>query len=140
MSITANELRFGNVVIEKVLGECEVRQIGKEWAAVRKFGDTANYTIDINNLSPIPLDASVLERCGFRTWGHSKQISTLVVSDLMNLEFTRKSENSEDGFTIRWSDGIVEGEYADIPVPITSLHQLQNLYFSLTGKDLEYKP
>jgi len=97
---------------------------------------------DYHNYHPIPLTPEILEKCGFenkhkgnpdyfqryahKTSGLSWWIPNQTIKG-------RKFPNS--GLYIDCHD-----DYYDIPLPhIEYLHQLQNLYFSLTGNELDVK-
>jgi hypothetical protein len=107
----ANELRIGNWVKlpEDVEGD-RYAQIGRDdFEYVRGL-------CNIEQMSPIPLTPEILEKAGFKK------------------EFY--------GWTKSWVELSFEyhfmvniGEY-HITDPLQSLHQLQNLYFALTGTEL----
>jgi hypothetical protein len=82
-----------------------------------KWADV-DYTCNPDDFSPIPLTPELLEKCGFEYsegWYHRK-ISGLNLNILPN------------------SDYHIDGEQI---APLKSLHQLQNLYFSLTNEELQ---
>lgn len=71
----------------------------------------------------IPLTQEILEKCGFELfpWGWVKK--------------------STKDFGIRLQVKSFSYEVSgNNPVPLQYLHQLQNLYFALTGEELEIKP
>ena len=82
----------------------------------------------------IPLNPEILEKCGFKEDDTYK--SELFI-------YLRKHEHDIDKITFSKSDSFIRVEFAGRrPTPgllrhIKYLHQLQNLYFSLTGKELE---
>jgi hypothetical protein len=123
--IKANELRIGNWVSN---GE-------------------KNFTVDVNvlydmalpgyELSPIPLDGEMVEKAGFIAeyvskfaikYGskHSGRHDEFGV----NYYFPKSFYSEEGGWFVRYYSENVKN-------PIKYLHQLQNLYFSLTGAELE---
>lgn len=76
---------------------------------------------------PIPLSPSVLEDCGFDyDYDHAEKWFS---SDIGYLG------KCEGGYSLIDSDG--ENSLAYV---LQSLHQLQNLFFALTGTELIYKP
>lgn len=83
------------------------------------------------DLEPIPLTPEILEKCGFKLWDDMSRYS---------IEFengnTFQVTNCREVF-LGGGDACTEGHGFDLK--IYHLHQLQNLYFSLTGKELEVK-
>lgn len=101
--------------------------------------------------NPIQLSPEILEKCGFE-FKEYEGITTL--SDDFD-------DPKEDGTTKNWTlkipsssniEGIRQFELVQfgnknilfahnwLRVPIHHLHQLQNLYFALTGTEINYKP
>lgn len=89
----------------------------------------------ITDLRPIPLTPEILEKAGFETFGgrYSKRIDEYILlvvdpADFYRYGFYSFSKDFEDHHNpiILSQDNFVE-----------SLHQLQNLYFALTGTELE---
>ena len=112
-TLKATELRIGNWVSSKEI-PVQIEEITTE--TVRYcFGD-----FPINYIRPIPLTAEYLMRFGFecrivhehKAWGFDKIYIW---------------ENNKGKF--EWSVGL----------PIKSIHQLQNLFFALTGYELKLK-
>jgi hypothetical protein len=77
---------------------------------------------------PIPLSPEILEKCGFYKFNNAWKL----VSD-KNKGYTTWI------FTIWDNDGEYSYNSAEFNPVLTSLHQLQNLYFSLCGEELTYK-
>lgn len=76
-------------------------------------------------LEPIPLTIEWLERCGFKDgWLTFKDGSQLVV-------------HKDGTATIGGWDSATSSQ--SVEVPCAYLHQLQNLYFALTGEELNVK-
>lgn len=81
------------------------------------------------NRSPIPLTPDILVKCGFeivefKVHEYRLDIHRSWIMVVKNGEF-----NLHDA----------QDEFYSNYIPIKSLHQLQNLYYSLTGKELEIK-
>lgn len=128
------ELRIGNYILYKG-NNAEITGIQLKHIEARSFYRDAktptgleNHSLRIEDCNPIPLTVELFLKCGF--------VYNAVDDcfDRLNLR-VRILGNSicafigvEVGFGKEWYDANIE---------IKSLHQLQNLYFSLTGKELE---
>jgi len=113
--INANELRIGNWILDPAykLPMCLDVDNMEVLLGARHF----------NDLDPIPLTPEVLEKCGFKNeegWQTSWYFNNAVP---INIHLGKIYYNDMSRF-----------------FEITSLHQLQNLYFALTGNELDYKP
>lgn len=129
--IDPKELRIGNWVIfdgrhEQILGDIS--------------GPHGTYPESGNNLSPIPLTPEILEKCGFEVYKDNPYWKN------PNYVFYHLTIGYES-FPIAIVDGEIvkyfaceDDEYSWFGRPIISLHQLQNLYFALTGTELNYSP
>ena len=113
--IPVNELRIGNLALLRGI-ECNV---------------DIQLLSRVKELQPIPLTPEVLEKCGFDRLNKE----TMAVPSIWHSTYTRvlvktNFDLQERGSEWYWIEGntIVELKY---------LHQLQNLYFALTGKELE---
>jgi len=110
--IDATELRIGNLILFEDGSIIEVRGIhpsGKNIHDGKKW-------IEVFRLNPIPLTEEWLLKFGFKPFCNDWSKKALIIH-------TRKR-----GFVIKRS----------IPI-IKSVHQLQNLYFALTGTELTIK-
>lgn len=118
--IDVKELRIGNYVLPKN-GSGAVSVIGEVFAIddyrVSVNGNHNQY--DYHLLEPIPLTEELLLKCGFE----KKQFGSATVYYHPLIEL-------DAHFCLK---GV------DYNIPVKSLHQLQNLYFDLTGKELEVK-
>jgi hypothetical protein len=115
------ELRRGNLLMGQHL--CIVREIGE--TSVRIKGNSSYFNIIGNNpcLEPIPLTEDWLKRFGF-SWYESFE-SWIITT----------GEDTQD-FIIRHDFVVCDMDHRP---EIKFVHQLQNLYFVLTGKELELK-
>lgn len=137
--INAKELRVGNILMFDETDTVIVTEIYKKKV---KFSGVpmARYskieaTCGLSDLEPVPITESILLNCGFKkrnegfyevfhieTWNNIRTVSTVFKITLDDL----------DG-----PIGVfISGNHV---VHLRSLHQLQNLYFSLTGQELEIK-
>lgn len=111
----ASELRIGNW-IHSIHGDEKVIDV---------MCDCINYhnceDLSFDMIQPIPLTEEILLKCGFKKKnGYGFKLGNIRVSKV---------------------DCLTRDEYAfsyyDLWINLRSLHQLQNLYFSLTTKELE---
>ena len=133
--INANELRIGNWVHHFDDGNIQTKSVDINLA------ENKNHENDYN---PIPLTPEILEKCGFATRDDSGIIYYELSipkdniaphgSNVYELSGLRLA-GSLDTITISYT---VNNHWA--ARNITSLHQLQNLYFALTSTELEYTP
>lgn len=124
--IQSNNLRTGNLVLRKNKFDRQFREtviVGQMiWQAER----------EPDEFEPIPLTAEWLERFGFKeerrdSWGIYDEFGFSIP------DFEIERNNSGE---LRLSVNV--GEY-HIGKPIEYVHQLQNLYFALTGQELVIK-
>lgn len=109
--IKANELRFGNWLLATgSLTKGYYHQVTGIQEDLIFFGPVA---LSLNNLAGIDVTPDILEKCGFSP-----------VND--DPEFAIYSSRKNRTFIFKQTD-------------YPHLHQLQNLYFSLTGNELEVK-
>lgn len=125
--IQANELRVGNFLEMLVVDDYETRQLkASEILSLEKHPDWAK---------PVILNEEILLRCGF-------------IGDESNMNLVLPNGNAtelccefnRDWCIVRYHvcDGVVnrmEYDYAYL-TPIKHLHQLQNLFYCLTGQEL----
>jgi hypothetical protein len=113
--IDINELRLGNWVDN--VGD-------KEYVtalAVNFLATNGQIGIDIEKVYPIPLTPDILEKCGFR-----------YMEELNGLHY-----KGHVVFKTISGDWIIDIERKGLLINIYTLHQLQNLYFALTGDELQ---
>jgi hypothetical protein len=118
--IQAKELRIGNLVYHKNNAEPGLQQ--DEWAINWVGSYDIATSIDYpQNYKPIPLTPGILEACGFKwaanihRWVHGCGYRLI---------------QHNYGF----DSGIGDGSF--LQPPLKYLHQLQNLFFTLTGSEL----
>jgi len=122
--IKANELRIGNKVAMGV-HICTINSIhlvpgiDEVHYRVSGFVKFDQYAVYDYQVDPIPLTPEILDRCGFKKTKFKWRI------------------DEGDAFYLYGSNGF----YAPFVMPeIKYLHQLQNIYYAMTGEELEYKP
>jgi len=113
--IHANELRLGNLV-EYDNRTFAIDSISQEFPTLStsEFGIGV---VDYNNISPIPLTEEWLVKFGFQDYENS------YILEYDGRDFTWTGST----YYIRWCGHAMDCQY---------VHQLQNLYFALTGNEL----
>jgi hypothetical protein len=117
----ASELRIGNLVIKSLksgIGRKIEAKIGHADIS-RIFEETGSF-----NYEPIPLTDEWMVRFGFKKDEHCYYLG---LDNVLVIEFI---EDYAQLATI--NDGFSTG------IDIYHVHQLQNLYFALTGEELKY--
>lgn len=125
----ANELRIGNLVLDEDGDEMPIGSLDARRTIV--FHSEAVWS-EIDTLRGIPLTEEWLERLGFER--HMTTIWHLET----NLCYYVDKEKRFYQFTIYWNEE--QGFYHSEQSPTENMafvHQLQNLYFALTGQELE---
>jgi hypothetical protein len=128
--LQANELRIGNWFerTDPYSGYAQIHNVGENLYCRHGKGCTYHY---LHQLKPIPLTPEILEKCGFEkriTIGHSVEYFI-----------------GENPITHDWMLKLIWQNSRDYPFYrnghhlIKYLHQLQNLYFALTGEELTFK-
>lgn len=130
MAIPISELRIGNMFWEDYGGYKIVTAIGfnnvgefPNHVQGRAIGYKVSGLFDADKIDPIPLTPEVLKSCGF-----------YIDSDGM-----WKIPFHECG--LYWLETKMQLTLGGMPMinfDCTTLHQLQNLYFALSGKELTY--
>ena len=127
MEAKEKQYRIGNLI--KYDGRVfEIDSIAKEFPTLNteEFGIGV---VDWNNIKPIPLTKQLLLKCGFKHvhtgWFEINSFG----SEFMHFNVCASGAVSVD------NGGDSEIVIADLKF----IHQLQNLYFAITGKELELK-
>lgn len=156
--IEAKELRIGNLIENEVLGKVPISAIMSDTICViRTIHMNLDRSIEdrfmqmsLSSVSGIPLTSEILEACGFKYYKY-KGITRLSDGfddepdgDTHNWTLkVPKNEQVEDLPTfelVKFGDDEIKFSHQWLRVTLNYLHQLQNLYFSLTGKELTYSP
>lgn len=141
----ANELRIGNLLMDSISGEwvkvCQLteKQIGTEVINRNKYPLPDGWM-----LSAIPLTPEILGKCWFTKYQwtdayfYKTKFGHLMIRFLDGKIYTYFTTVSVDAGGMkmkgqRWVGNANETE------EIIHLHQLQNLFFCLTGEELEVK-
>ena len=131
--IQPQELRIGNYLNEEVLGTCIVSQITEKtiWVLTNNLKEdgTQNkreFHIWIKHLQPIPITEDELIKLGFK--GQP--------ADYYKDKLSIVLENSD---IFHKKGRVYFNSWAILEEQPKYVHQLQNLYFALTNKELTYK-
>lgn len=124
MELQAHELRIGNLFQEQntkeVIMVTELSQF--------KIGFSGSFKGEWQ-AKPIPLTEEWLLKFGFNKEGNT------IYKELNGFEFgTINTNRSKPRFYLQ-----TQGSTSNITLPIKFIHQLQNLYFALTGEELSIK-
>jgi len=132
--IAQNELRIGNfILIDHVphkicLINNDSNSADASFIGYEHEGKTNNVSCGSAQLKPVPLTDKVLQQCGFTYQDYFK--------------FWQKAESVNGERTEMDIDrdyNLIDFMRRPIVKSIVSLHQLQNLYFSLKGTEIGFK-
>jgi hypothetical protein len=134
--IKKEELRIGNMVQFDNLNKkypsvriVKIKELIEKGAIViDPVGLDLSLFYDGDNLKPIPLTPEILERCGF--------VKTIYGWDSVNTSFNFYQARKDSLLLPCFKENVC----GDNSFPIKHLHQLQNLFFALTGQELNYNP
>lgn len=136
--IKANELRIGNLLL--LLAERrEVININEKVVTVKsKSGYIRGVDIDLGGLSPIQISEKILKRSGFKAEKNKKcKFKLWHFPSLINCNNLFILLHNKPYFVASVKTAIYLND--NHLMECRYVHQLQNLYFALTGKELEIK-
>lgn len=125
--IKASDYRIGNYVAHN---DKPVKVLGIYKKSILFGSEISPCRIDLEYLKPIPLTEEVLLKCGFV----NSNSGYYTKSGIINNEF--KTPYDIDIYLINNKE--YDFETGD-DLPMLSVHQLQNYFFSRTGEELEVK-
>lgn len=118
MGLLSSELRIGNYIALKYNGNTDVIKVDSiEY-------ETINDDILLKAIEPIPLTEEILLKCGFNGFD-----TTILTHDSIELIYLRKPFIQSNYYLVKSNGG-------NKLTSVQCLHQLQNLYFALTGEEL----
>ncbi len=123
--IKPGEFRIGNIFL---LGKDMERIFKMEF---NRYGYMPN-GVPIEDFEPIPLTPELLEKCGFEL-DYAPQLPEVIKGNFV-MNFMGINDNSDNIELSRNYSGTASYH---LDVCIKYLHQLQNLYFSLTSTELK---
>lgn len=132
----ATELRIGNLGYDVINGrDVSILGINSTWndVWVRYLNGSADYKIDVNDFVPHKLTEDWLLRFGFEKDEYNENVYTLDSFDIcFGWGFGENENHWHYAYDFEKGDG-----YSCLWKAIDFVHQLQNLYFALTGEELE---
>ena len=129
MKIT--ELRIGNLVLDEDGCYMYIGAI-KGNSKSDTVEDSAGNEVKVSSLNSISLDWEMLEKQGFKPARPNSGVLLLPIA----------FEDSDYPCTLQLSGSglcVARSGVGAITAPVFYLHQLQNLYYALTGQELEVK-
>lgn len=130
--MNANELRIGNWVLDENMPYTVcIGMFGREWEGDDIF----------KQLQPIPLTKRIMVKCGFtkgECFTRHDKTRCLMLGDKPIIGYGAEGGPGEHKpekhfFVCGYMDQPFYGHYVEIEY----VHQLQNLYFALTGEELD---
>lgn len=141
--INIRELRIGNYVIwggrEKpaIVNGVFIRKSPAKTENVLLLDKEYIETFE-DNIQPVPLTTEMLLKCGFyeekKNKTYIKEIDGYIGYARLKFYAYIKADNTVDSIRVRQGQN-----HTGNTLNIISIHQLQNLYFALTGQELELK-
>jgi len=132
--ITANQLRIGNYIASDHFKDrdviVKVRFILNDHAIVEHPNGVSDPLLYKGEMRAIKLTEEILLKCGFRFDKSTSDIKLFLTVPNLSLEIHATFYHGK--FVIELVNHLVP-----IVTEVEYLHQLQNLYFALTGKELE---
>ena len=121
----AAEVRIGNWVYNEKRHFIKVSSISND------SGIMCIAHIPENNCYPIPLSRDIVQKCGF---GEVGMYENVYHKDNFRIHFDKSCKDEETDAVLLI---IYKDDDSTFSKEVSSLHQLQNLYFALSGKELE---
>lgn len=127
MKIVANELRIENILLLDGIKLVKVIWFRLDKACVIELGkDYPSAIVDIDRLNGVALTEEILLKCGFNGFD-----TTILTHDNIDSIYLRKPFIQSNYYLVKSNGG-------NKLTSIQYIHQLQNLYFAIVGKELIY--
>lgn len=98
----------------------QVVSLGTDYVYLDFEGNEGDvFDTDLEDMAGIELTEEILKKCGFEKVGMAYKLNQFIINN--------------------WGDGRLWLGNIRFSVEILYLHQLQNIYFALTGKEMEVK-
>lgn len=128
--IDAKEIRLGNYIMQKILNRIVTVPCAFQHFTQMERGESANFF-------PVVLKAEVLEKCGF-TENKDYPLLPAAREFILVMAVNGSNKNQLNGYVKNNGECFARATVDGAPASnnIYHLHQLQNLYFSITGEEL----
>lgn len=137
--IDKKDLRLGNWVLDEENKPMQVIEISEYAVNHREQYGCVEESHSLDNINGINLTEEILLKCGFE-----EVIEERIDVPYMNSSNTvwKVYKKKHLKFSCQCTEGLsfqMQLSFNDVIVVLTELHDLQNLYFVLTGEELEVK-
>lgn len=135
--VDIKDIRIGNIFTAADMNIFRVDNICKDAKKqyvvqmdIEELGQTCKFSRNIEMLEPIPLTPRIIEKCGFeeyvdeRCWCYKFLIPS------------KYTINTTPVYFMVYENGTFDPSVFNRFIPIVYLHQLQNIYHDLTGREL----
>ncbi len=127
------ENKIADGIFKVVLIGEKIIKIDIGFEAVQRFEGTPIWSPELKDLKPIPITPELLKRAGFeKSIQTFSEVNKYRIDIIKNTMFVSIWENEKK---ISWSLHSETGWVSNYSIKY--IHQLQNLYFALTQKELE---
>lgn len=118
--ISPSEIRLGNLLTFQT--DPQIRAVTlATFKYLQKHGDDNGY-------NPVPITSDLLERLGIYIANKRKMSHKIRIRNRKETMYVTQNGNLWD----------IHLNYGEVLVTIQYVHQLQNVYFSITGSDLDF--
>lgn len=130
--ISCHELRTGNIILvnnrlRKVMMISNSQSLtDRSMVGVESIDDAENENYTAEEIEPVPMSEAILQQCHFTYHPYFK------FWQLIDAEGKRTEMDIDGDYSL------IDFMRRPIVKKLTSLHQLQNIYYSLLGKDLDF--
>lgn len=131
--INANELRIGNWVKGGDI-LLRIKSINHNIVSHTEYGDECIFYL--SEIYPIPLTEEILLKCG-AIYDSSNGTYWFNISPLFYIELIPQYDNKYDIIVVYIDTTTQTEDRTRFVIEVNSLHDLQNLWFALTEKELE---
>lgn len=125
--IDPKELRIGNLVQDAISLEKSLPVYKLESGVVTCGSDLFSYPYLTEQIKPIPLTPEILQKCGFACMFMQEVWSVEAEFGILSIALTNPDKHPDGNLVVFEGVRLFSIKY---------LHQLQNLYFALTGQEL----
>lgn len=136
----ATDLRLGNYIIDDVGRIVEVTHLTLNCIEAKPVNDSGIKWTTVFRADVVPLTKEWLIRFGFQKFDcYDFGISLKLVPRYENNDFSILLSGGEFWYTTRQYDGGSNDPFEPV-IQVNSVHQLQNIFYCLTGQELTLAP